>query len=295
VVRFLLSLFVVVSSLTPSLYAFDCDQAIAYLEKNAHRGSVLAAAKKVYSERLQSNRLPSHQSPDEDVFERAWVESLPSRSQRSIVLIEPAKDLGGDKGGPNSVQLVILDGKKMVFRPILSEDENPLAIMLPSKVRRTLAAARLAELLGSPTTTTADIVKIGNHFGALSEFVEGRILADPFDDRVLESDKMALHLVFEFLAGNRDDLLENFIISLNGDIKSIDHDLAFTNGIPTYRPLMPVGSMLPKSYPPNLANRLLEISRADLDSALGNDLTSHEIDHIQLRLEIVLEHMRSLS
>lgn len=277
---------------------------LRYLETHAEPMRVFPAARNVYLRLLrEGSALPwildssawmKTSSEASDRFEAQWLENFERRASRVVVSeVEPVM-MGGAKGGPSSVQRVVVDGKPMVFRPILSAEENPLAFMLYSKLRRTMAAGAFNRLLGISTQPGAEAVRMGSHVGTLSRFITGEPLKIPVDLSPLNSDRLAESLVFEFLVGNRDDLVQNFIRPAQSPnvLMSVDHDLGFSDNIPTYRPKMPIGSSLPEKYPSELVNKLKSITRAQMDESLGQDLLPEEIDQIQIRLEIILEDIR---
>ena len=291
------------SSANPSLSSAET-RIIKYLEDNAEKTRVFLAARNVYMRKLAAGEnLEFILSPSawinkmgnaEDEFEKEWISSLSSRVTQAFKVVEAAVPLGGDKGGPDSVQKVIINKEHKVFRPLLSEEENPMAFMLPSKIRRTLGSANLNQLLDVATDAGGEVVKIGAHIGSLSAFIDGDPLTKPIPINSFDPIRYAEILVLEFIMGNRDQIVRNFIVPKNdsSNLISIDHDLAFSNNIPKFCAEMSIGTVLPDQYPKSLIERLKSLSLNDLTAALSADLTTYEIAQIKLRIDIVLEDYR---
>lgn len=167
--------------------------------------------------------------------------------------VSGTKALGG--GVSETLVVHFADGSKGVFKPedgelagLLAEGQEeeevgsePLraGIKVGQQTEREVAAWEVAKLVGMDDMVAPAIeTEIGGRRGVVLEWQEGTVASDseiPYGNMTIAKSKsvrldVERAAMFDYVIGNQDRHLGNWIVTPDGDIRLIDHGLSFGEG-----------------------------------------------------------------
>lgn len=153
-----------------------------------------------------------------------------------------------------------------------------------------VAAYELDKLLGVGMVPVTVVRTIGDHQGAVIDWVDGVLPAfetSPEGFRLDEwEDEVATVWLFDYLAYNIDRTPDNLLITEGFEVHLIDHSRAFQRFLVPMRPLV--------RFPRRVIDALRHLGEDDFRLALGEFLTREELEALLERRKRVLERVDEL-
>ena len=158
--------------------------------------------------------------------------------------------------------------------------------------KREVLAYELSELWGFHLVPATVEREIRGKNGSLQHFIKAptwrQYEFQKQKTKLLEI-QLAKQDLFDYLIANDDRHFENFLVTENGRLVSIDHAWAFKK---SYNPKIPRNlHVLPAQEKRDIAERLKFFARNDFSKQLKNYLNSSEIDNLMKRVDNVIKHI----
>jgi hypothetical protein len=218
---------------------------------------------------------------EEDAIVRAtaekWAREI-EKQKTHLPLVEtaPQKIKAVTRGGGSDVLRVESGEKVFYLRPMAVDDFRSI-----ETVRRTHAAGILNAELGLNTMPKNHFVNFNGKTALLSEEAIGT-------GHSMSTKSLSEVQSFEFLIGNEDVSLENFLVDATGLGKVIDHGKAWYPGAVPKNYFI-AGGKLPAQYSRELIENLKRLGPTRMTELLSGHLTSVEIEAALFRREMLLK------
>jgi hypothetical protein len=208
-----------------------------------------------------------------------------------------AAKITGDRnlgGGVNTTRLVTFeDGSKGIFKPQSGANSDQMRgnIRPGQDMQREIGAYQVAKAVGMTDLVPATVARtVNGEAGSMQQFVAGAKeaagAANPYDGRT----DFARAATFDYVIGNEDRHMGNWMVKSDGKLNLIDHGLSFpeshtlssTRGFMRKAPDQGYGrtpSVFAKPYVDNKAAILSSLSALQLPKS-AVDGVSHRIDQL---------------